>query len=208
MTRPLMTAYMQDAKRPRFKRTFVALEVPQTLLRPLARVRDRYGRLPYLRWGLVRDWHLTLLFVGKTPPERVEDIARGLHSVARSFAPLELSVERLGYAPPGKPAAMVWAQLTPSPALDLLAQSVDAAVRAVVAPEDSRAGAVPLPHITLARFRERKPVPLSRLVALRAQNLVGTEHMFSRMVFFESVSRGPGEGTTYRPLASFRLANL
>ncbi|GIW68663.1 MAG: hypothetical protein KatS3mg100_157 [Candidatus Parcubacteria bacterium] len=202
-----MTTFRQNGQQARLKRTFVALEVPQTLLRPLAQVRDRYGRLPYLRWGLVRDWHLTLLFIGKTLPERVEDIARGLASVARSFAPLELSVERLGYAPPGRPAAMVWVQLTPTPALDLLAQSVDAAVGAIVAPEDSRAGAVPLPHITLARFRERKPVPPSRLVALRAQDLIGTEHIFSRIVLFESVSRGRGEGTTYRPLASFRLTN-
>ncbi len=100
---------------------------------------------------------------------------------------------------------MVWAYLSFSPVLERLARSVTEAVRPLVAPEDSRAGTLPLPHITLARFRDRRPVPPHQRIVFRAGEVVETEHLFSRMVLYESCRMGNGRGTTYRQVATWKL---
>jgi 2'-5' RNA ligase len=187
-------------------RTFVALEVPTSLVKPLARIRDRYGKLPYLRWTLVRDWHTTLLFIGATPRFRIEEVVAALDPLARVFGPIPLTVERIGYAPPDRPPSMVWVYLSYSPLLEELARLVTEAVRCLAVPEDPRVGTLPLPHITLARFRDRRPVPAHQRVTFRVAEVVGTEHLFSRLALYESCRMGKGRGTTYRQLASWRLS--
>ena len=93
------------------------------------------------------DLHMTLRFLGETPPQMLEPLDETLTATARRVAPFELTLDAV-VASPGR-ARMAWA--IPSNAPDALARlhaQVERAARAAGAQPDPRRFR---PHITLAR---------------------------------------------------------
>src|SRR5688500_8020138 len=132
-------------------RLFAAVEIPDhvtaSVLASLAGLKREFRGL---RWTDPAGWHLTLLFLGWVPAERLEPIRDALAQAAARVGPFPLALT--GAAGSFRSGAL-WAALADQPALHRLAAAVNEALEPVVElPEKDR----PLrPHLTLARARGR-----------------------------------------------------
>jgi RNA 2',3'-cyclic 3'-phosphodiesterase len=139
------------------KRLFVAIELPAELRRAYREYASaERGRWPAARWTADDNLHVTVLFLGsvedKAVPELVADLRR---AVARS-APFPMGHECVCLAPPGRrPPTMIWSTFSGRGSFAALAGAVSAAARRH-APEMA-ADKEPLPHVTLARFKNATP---------------------------------------------------
>lgn len=131
-------------------RLFVALEIPEPVRREVARrmagVRDR---LPRARWVDPDNIHLTLLFLGETPEDRVPVLSEKLREAFARHPPVTVRLSEGGTFPPKRPARVAWVGLeAPEELAAVQADAVAAAVEAVgFQPEDRPFR----PHVTLAR---------------------------------------------------------
>jgi len=176
-------------------RAFVALElgveVREVIEKLTASLRPRVSGARWVRPDAV---HLTLRFLGDTPPARIEQLLPPLAAAAAGCEPIEARLAELGTFPgPGKPPRVLWLGIRlPTPALALQATCERAAVTVGFPPEERPFRG----HLTLARFRERvlrpalPPVDLGA-VPLRTLALVRSELR-------------PG-GAVHTPIARFPL---
>lgn len=143
-------------------RCFVAVEIPHTLRESLRTLQARLRKtIDGARWVRPEGIHLTLRFLGEIDETMLATIGEALgEPVKRAGPPFSLLVSGIGYFPPqGRPRVM-WVGLG-NPVDDggalarmgTLQSSIEDAVR--------RAGMSPetkpfRPHLTLARFDDRK----------------------------------------------------
>jgi 2'-5' RNA ligase len=176
-------------------RAFVALELGAELRTALAElISSLRPRVPGARWIRPEGIHLTLRFLGDTPPDRIETLRSSLAAAARECPPLELRAERLDTFPGrGKPPRVLWVGTElPSEALALQAACERAAVAAGFPPEERPFRG----HLTLARFRERVLRPALPPVDLGVSRLETLSLLRSDL--------RPG-GAVYTPIERFPL---
>jgi RNA 2',3'-cyclic 3'-phosphodiesterase len=143
-------------------RLFVALDIPDavrdaltTIIRPLREL------CPSARWVRIEGAHLTLKFIGETPPERAEEIRSALHK-APMPGPIELQFAGLGFFPSSRRPRVLWAGVIAGTELRELAASIEAQLEPLGIPRDALDFS---PHITLARFDSPKGLdPLRAIV--------------------------------------------
>ncbi len=94
-------------------RTFIALELPSELREALlANLNKWQAAYPEgINWVRPENLHLTLLFIGDTPEERLPELKECLVSLAAEQKAFELSAGGFELFPP-KQIRMIWAQLT------------------------------------------------------------------------------------------------
>jgi 2'-5' RNA ligase len=132
-------------------RLFVGLSLPDSTRSPLvAPIEGALARLPpRARCTDPRDWHLTLEFLGKVPPERLEALTAALGAIDLGCR-FELCTIGFGSFPNEQRARVVWlgvgGELAP---LQLLQRRVAEACVAVGHQPHTRPFA---PHLTLARY--------------------------------------------------------
>jgi 2'-5' RNA ligase len=180
---------------PGTERTFVALELGAGMRAALGELQASLRpRVPGARWVRPEGIHLTLRFLGETPPHRIETLLLSLATAASACPPSEARVATLDTFPGrGRPPRVLWVGIeVPPPVLVLQAACEKAAVDAGFPPE----GRPFRGHLTLARFREtvlRPALPPTDLGTVRLETLV---LMRSRLQ--------PG-GAVYEPIARFGL---
>lgn len=157
-------------------RTFVALRVGAAAAEPLARLAVRLAREDDALRAVAReDLHLTLHFLGATPPERARNVGAALAAVAARHAPITVRYRGLGAFPDAARASVVWAGVEEERpgALKELARDVGAMLAPLGFPPESRPFAA---HVTLARVREgRRVAPATRAALSRAATPAGTD---------------------------------
>jgi RNA 2',3'-cyclic 3'-phosphodiesterase len=132
-------------------RLFVAIDLPEMVKDHLDSLQSC---LPTARWVRRQQMHLTLFFLGET--ERIQGIKDALASIeAPAFA---LTLAGVGRFPKRQkqPPRVLWVGIDDEPALAQLHQKITTALAEIgVKPEDRPFS----PHITLARFNTREPLP-------------------------------------------------
>ncbi|MBL4916328.1 RNA 2',3'-cyclic phosphodiesterase [Tabrizicola sp. DMG-N-6] len=187
---------MAKRRRPEGWRVFFGLDLPVHLRNRLA-VEALALRLP--RRVAPEDLHLTLVFLGEVPPDRLQ----ALHEAAEalSMPGFALRIEGLGLFGRSAPNAL-WAGLAPEPALEALQAKLETALR--------RAGATPekrrfVPHITLGRFPPQPPEEAARLErAVVAGSGTGSD-LFEVRDFILFRSHLGGDPPHYEELARYPL---
>lgn len=150
-------------------RLFIGLALPDGVSARLAARMERLaGRLPFARWTHPADLHVTLLFLGETPVERLEEVRRMVRETAAGAAPITLELrepgtfgppaaprvlwcgvaERSGTAPAGSALSVGEADRQAKGALSALHAALCARAEAAGFPRDPRPFR---PHVTLAR---------------------------------------------------------
>lgn len=125
-------------------RLFVAIKIPSAITHNLSSLGREIPDHKILAGGQA---HLTLRFLGDTPPESVERIQKAFSAIQSPA--FELEVKGLGVFG-RRPRTVLWAGLTPNPDLSNLKQAVDAALfRELSLPVEKRF----TPHLTLARLK-------------------------------------------------------
>jgi 2'-5' RNA ligase len=175
-------------------RAFVALPLPDTLRRAVAETIQRLTpSLPDVRFVRDEGAHVTLRFLGWTRADTIAALEAPLHAAAAACPPLDLAVRGLGTFPERGAPRVLWLGLEmPAVATALQAACEKAAVASGFEPEPRAFH----PHLTLGRWRDRKPRPRLPDVDL------GSAHV-GELVLYRS-DLGPS-GSVYTPLAVFPL---
>jgi len=133
-------------------RLFLGVALPASVSEPLGRLSAYLAkRLPYRSWTHPADYHVTLHFLGDTPPERVPAAMSAAREAAEAASPLALALGEPGtFGPPAAPRVL-WCGLAEPAALRGLA-ALHAALAAPLAASGFALEARPYrAHVTLAR---------------------------------------------------------
>jgi 2'-5' RNA ligase len=86
-------------------RLFVGIACPEAQGAEVSALMDRLAAgLSFRKWTHPDDLHVTLHFLGDTPPQRLEAISQAMEETAARFAPLVLSFTEPGiFGPPDAP---------------------------------------------------------------------------------------------------------
>ena len=183
-------------------RLFVALQIPSSVRENLAAlIQEMRSIAPELKWVRPENLHVTLKFLGETPPEKL-DALRDTLAAARSAQPLHLRFHGVGFFPNDKRPRVFWAGLTSSPDLAPLAHEIDLATAALGFPPETRAFT---PHLTLARFNQ--PAISPQQLHAAAENSATREFGTLNTATFHLVrSQLKPTGAEYTTLQSFPFA--
>ena len=184
-------------------RLFVAINFPAALRQGLWSATEslRAGTLP-VRWVEPEGMHLTLKFLGDVADDRQADLADALRRAAAASRAVTLTVAELGAFPDPRRPRVVWAGVSPEPALELLQHQVEQAFAPLGFPSEGRPFR---PHLTLGRAkRDARQAAFTQL-----------EDLLARVSFQETVTVSSVElmrstptraGSTYQAVSSERLS--
>ena len=156
-------------------RAFVAVELApslrQAVLRDMGDLRSSLGDSA-LRWLRPEAIHLTLCFLGESPPEKLIEVGEVMTQVCERHPPLTAQVGGLGRFPGGSRPRVIWIGVRESSG-GLAAVQADLEVR--IAKLGYRSDERSFhPHLTLARVRrEVSPSGLRQLAEQLDQARVG-----------------------------------
>lgn len=178
-------------------RVFVALPLPPDTRRALASLQ---AALPDGRLADPDNLHVTLAFLGDQREDVLEDLHLALDAIA--IPPFALTIDGLGAF--GKfPPRVLYAAISPDPALSHLRRKVRTAVRhsGIDLPHERF-----VPHVTLARFNtgltEDEAIGLDKFIAARAGLRLPPFPVTSFAIYRSTLGRS---GATYDELVSYQL---
>lgn len=179
-------------------RLFVAIDLPDEIKTELLRLR---ADIPGARWVAPNQFHLTLHFLGDVETERMPAIIEALNTV--DVDTFSLTLEGVGRFPPGRGAARVlWVGIHPDPELIELHRQVEHTLGILgFVPEDRPFS----PHLTLARFKEPKPLSAVDQFLAHHRNRTIEAGTVREFVLFSSLLRP--QGPLYSREAVFKLSS-
>ena len=182
-------------------RLFVALDIPDTVRDSLAKLSRQFQEIcPGARWVRLDGAHVTLKFIGESPPDRAERVGAALRQTPAA-GPVELRFAGLGFFPDMRHPRVLWAGIETSPALRTLAASIETRLEPLGIPRETRDFQ---PHITLARFDSPKGLePLRATVERLGLPEFGRATAEEFHLYRSVLKRG---GAEYTRLASYRLS--
>ena len=90
-------------------RAFIAIEVPEPVLRAIATAQDTFrGSGLKIRWVRKEGIHLTLKFLGDIDTDDVDKIRAAMERAAKTFSPFTVRGEGIGVFPDLKRPRVVW----------------------------------------------------------------------------------------------------
>jgi 2'-5' RNA ligase len=186
-------------------RTFIAIELPGDVRQYVAECEDRLRRAGAdVRWVRPDRIHLTLLFLGEVPADRLADLEAAVRSAAGSFGPLTLQAAGAGRFPPRGAPRIIWIGIEePTGGLVRLQKAVADAAADFAEKREDRAFAA---HLTLGRVRSGRGARELSTVLDKMAAEVGPTFEAREVVIFKS-ELSP-QGPTYTPLAKLPLAGL
>lgn len=150
-----------------------------------------------VRWEPADKLHVTVRFLGDSPPDRLTQLNASLSQLAAELSPFDLVVNTLGAFPSLLRPKVIWAGAFRTEIIGTLGRQVEQLCRTAGWPPEPREFH---PHITLARVRERDDVR-SLTNAVERINFDPILVRTSELVIMRSVLL-PG-GSRYNALASF-----
>ena len=189
-------------------RLFIAIELPEALIRHIGDVIERLGRegLPGIRWVRTEGIHLTLKFLGNTPESLVQPIIGAMRTATADVAPFVLQVQGAGAFPHIRAPRVLWTgvQGDLEPLIHIRGR-LEQALETQGFARDQRAFS---PHLTLGRINGRlSPQELERLdqAIEEIRGLEPVELPATALSLMESrLTRG---GAVYRRKAQLPLKN-
>ena len=178
-------------------RTFVCLQLPPLARDRLAATQQRLRETgAQVSWVRPHNIHLTLKFLGSVPPERLQDVVRGVRRAAVPAPPIPLELTELGCFPNRRAPRIIWAGLKQLPGeLEFLQQRVEKELVAAGFSPQSRPFS---PHFTLGRVRSVRNIR-KLLVAIQAERLEPLRFQANEIVVMGSQLH-PG-GALYTPIS-------
>jgi 2'-5' RNA ligase len=136
-------------------RLFIAVDIPDAAREALGKLQSQLNGRDHsraVRWSSISGMHLTLKFLGDTPPARLPDIEAAMAQAVQGVAPFDLNVEGVGCFPDMRKPRVVWAGCSGDVAsLHKLRDAVERTVSPLGFPTEDRPFS---PHLTIARARQ------------------------------------------------------
>ena len=175
-------------------RAFVALPLGAAALGRVAEaIESLRPHVAGVRWVRPEGLHLTLRFLGPSSLHALTALEPALRATAGECPVAVARLASLGLFPERGSPRVLWLSVDVGPRVLALQEACErAAIAAGFAPEDRPFR----PHLTLGRWRDRRPRP-------HLPELDLGETLLDRLVLFKS-ELGPG-GAVHVPLAQFEL---
>lgn len=179
-------------------RTFIAVAVPTSpeLRRVIADL-DSMGSA--LKAVSAEHLHITLKFLGDTPPEQVPAITAILKEVVAEFSPFAFELIGLGAFPRVERPTVIWAGVDGGEPLVALSDKLEDRLMDLGYEPETRTFT---PHLTLARVRRKPPDDLFDLFTRHESTRFATVPV-NALTFYES--QLTPDGPTYTSLAVVAL---
>ena len=179
-------------------RLFVALDVSSNVRATLTEVvASLRPTCKAARWVRLDGAHVTLKFIGETPPEKVPDIKTALATVKFPGA-FKLFFRDIGFFPSARRPSVLWAGVVAGPEIRTLAAAVENSLEPLGLAFERREFS---PHITLARFKSAEALDGLRRSIAAAGPLEFGSVVADEFHLYQSILK-PG-GAEYTRLASF-----
>lgn len=134
-------------------RLFIAVDLPDQVLDSLRRTQNKLKKVTperAVRWVRVEGIHLTLKFLGDTPPDQVDDLVRVLGEAVSTHRCFELHTHGLGCFPNTDRPRVVWVGVNGAVRpLGALQADVEQGMQSLGFEAESRQFS---PHLTLGRL--------------------------------------------------------
>lgn len=182
------------------KRLFVAIPLPLSLKAELSECLATHKHLRSVRWIPEQNWHVTCCFLGKTQIAAMDAVCDALRTCAKGADSFHLDFEVVRWFPSRRKARMIWAAFKPAPEFEGIVRSIHRGLAEFLdlQPMKNR----PIPHVTLARMRDKKPV------GDREEIACSSSACGFRVEGFELwESRLNSEGAVYRSLHEFPFSS-
>ncbi len=183
-------------------RLFIAIELSSEIKK---NIMELINILRYkgegVKWVRPNGIHLTLKFLGETPPSRIQEITNSLQKTVKNFSSFYLSFQSTGCFPSGKkPPRVLWIGVEPNDYLNKIQKELEKNLEEIGYPKEKREF---IPHLTLGRVRSP-----GRLGSIKEEFEKHKERSFGKMkvekvTLFQSILKP--EGAEYIPLAHFNL---
>ncbi|MBW2999338.1 RNA 2',3'-cyclic phosphodiesterase [Candidatus Woesearchaeota archaeon] len=170
-------------------RLFIAVQVPESVKKELMQFQEKIN----VKIKFVKEFHLTLKFLGEIPENNVEEIKENLRKV--QFESFNISLDKIGFFPNEDYIRVVWVGLSPVDKINELQQKVDSALNLGKEKKFH-------PHLTLARIKFKlNPEIIEKIKALKVP-----EESFTVNSFYLIKSTLTREGPIYEVLEEFKAA--
>ncbi len=131
-------------------RAFLALEIPGPVKERLGReLGGLRRRLEPARWVRTEGLHLTMKFLGETPPAQLEEVARALEARLPSLGEVTVTLAGTGFFPNGRRPRVAWIGGEAEGAAEVVA-SVESVTEEMGWARERRRWTL---HLTVARLR-------------------------------------------------------
>ena len=133
-------------------RIFIAINLPEKIKKELLDYQTKWPDFP-IRWTKKDSLHITLIFIGYTPDEKLGEICRITKEVVSRYRSFSINLNKICYAPPKKiPPRMIWAEGEKVEELADLKQGLEKSLATAGIRFESNNREFH-PHITLGRIR-------------------------------------------------------
>lgn len=155
-------------------RTFIAIKLPENIKDYL---KELQKELSGMKGSLVKDFHLTLKFLGEVSEDKIEKIKERISEI--KFEPFKINLSKLGFFPTESYIRVVWVGLGPEDKVVELQKKVDEAMKEFGFKDDFKFKS----HLTLARvkFIDDKKTFVEKLKKLEIKPLEFDVNSFSLM---------------------------
>jgi len=190
-------------------RAFIAIDLPDEICKPLGEWQAEFRasceagsqNLGDIRWTRPEGFHLTLKFLGHVPDDRIDRVIEALKPLC-DFQRFPVEVKGFGFFPNARRPRVLWVGVKAPPALQGLAERLEASMERVGFAREQRSFT---PHLTLARFKSPRPQPgLEQLLKQRGEDASLGRFEVSEFVLFES--KLSPLGAEYKKVATFLCA--
>ena len=182
-----MTLMSDDAG----KRLFVGIRVSVQSANALAGAAETLARRAKdaghdIHWVAPTNYHLTLKYLGWTRHETIDALRDQVAEAIAGTPRFTFRTARLGAFPALDAALVVWAGIDTSPAVMQLHDKIEAATVAFGYPSETRPY---VPHVTLGRLRETRPL---KEVVLPLSEQMFSDTKVDSVSLFESQMKSSG----------------
>ena len=181
-------------------RAFIALDLPDGLKKEMEELLFHLKKAGAdVKWAHPQNMHLTLKFLGDTPPDRIAHVKNFLEVLSRKQKPFVMHCAGLGGFPDLDHPRVLWVGVDEGEEeLKALARAIESEAAEIGSPKEERAFSA---HLTLGRVRGR--MNLERLV----REMKGTPFLSAEKAAMDHLtlykSHLTAEGPLYEPIQKF-----
>lgn len=182
------------------KRLFLAIQLPEEIIDAFAeliRSCQKADSSPGIRWTPRENLHITVYFLGYVDESNVAVIIEKTRAALANFKSLELEFKQIEFAPPNRPARMIWAVFD-GRQYKLLVDIIYEALKSFSV-RDFR-GKEEIAHVTLARFNSPS---FARTMRLKQPDIKNKIFKVNSIDVMES--RLSPKGPTYKVVSSLEI---
>ena len=174
-------------------RLFFAIPLNKQYTDLIIKYIQSYPQLKQLRWTREENLHITLFFGGNINAEYIPDLIKAAEEIFNETSKFELAPESIILKPSQKTPLMIWLKFKKDYLFSSIHTQLKEVVKTLVKSTEAK---TPIPHITLARIKNKIPVLLNQAEKL-------PKFMVDKVELWESII--DSRGAIYFNLKTFML---